>query len=92
MKYELQTRKIINSDIGINCPYMPKDGEYELCLIALLDDIKNLNVVLNATNIGSSVFIEIKEDADFQELHTNVKSIMGGDMFSKLRGQLKAIK
>ncbi|WP_318470841.1 hypothetical protein [Photobacterium leiognathi] len=85
MLYELQTRKIISSDIGVNCPHMPRDGEYELCLQALVEDIKNLSIVLNVTNIDNSVLIDIKSEEDFNELHANVKSIMGGDMFTKIR-------
>ena len=84
MKYILSTREIKESDLSVERPFMPEEGDYEIYLKALIEDIQNLDIVLNASISHGSITIEIKDEETFQELHANVKNILKGDMFNKL--------
>jgi hypothetical protein len=84
-KYKLLTREIIDSDIGAECPFMPEEGEYEIYLTALAEDINNLNVVLNSNIEGNSIVIELEVESDFEELHDQVKLILQSEISTKLK-------
>ena len=84
MKYILSTRKIIESDLCVERPFMPAEDDYDIYLKALIEDIQNLDIVLDASNTSGQIIIELKDKETFQELHTNVKNLLKGDMFSKL--------
>ena len=85
MKYKLSTRKINESDLGVECPFMPEEGDYEMYFNALVEEIKNMDMTLNVSHSSDSIIIEIKNESDFQRLHSNVKDFLSGEPFCKLR-------
>ena len=84
MKYQLSIRKIKESDLSVNRPFMPENENYELYLLALAEDIKNLHYVSELIQSGNDLLVTIKSDSDFEQLHSYVKKLLTNQFHDKL--------
>ena len=85
MKYKLVTREVEDKDIGVECPFMPEDGEYELYLNSLFQLISELEIVTDASLKGKTISIEVAQNECSENLRELVKPLIQGDTFTKLR-------
>lgn len=76
MIYKLGLREISDSDISAECPYMPEKEDYQMYVVAFIDDIKNLDIVESAHESNNSVIIKLVEHADFKQLHQAIIAIL----------------
>lgn len=84
MQYQLPIRKITNSDLSINRPFMQEDEDYEMCLSALVEEIKNLAYVSELNQSGNNLIITIENESDFELLHLAVKNLLNNQFHDKL--------
>lgn len=85
MKYELKMREIKESDLRVECPFLPEPEDYEIHLNALVEDINNLEAVLIADRIDSTIKIEVKKNVEPEELRLDIKPFISGDRFCQYR-------
>ena len=86
MKYKLSIRRIEESDLNVNSPYMPEEDDFEMYFSALIDDIKNIDVILNVTREADDLTIEIKEESDYTSMHSKIKELLKKqDYYTQLR-------
>ena len=48
MEYSLTIRRIVESDLGHNCHFLPEYYDLDMHLNALMEDIESINGVLDA--------------------------------------------
>ena len=84
MKYQISFRKITESDLSVNRPFMPEDEDYEIYLSALIEDIQNLDCVTDLTKNGNNVVISVENDSGFESLHLAVKKLLNDQFHDKL--------
>jgi hypothetical protein len=84
MQYQLSIRKIIESDLSINRPFMPEDDDYDMYLSAFTDDIQNLDYVSGLNQNGNDLVIKIENESDFEQLHSAVKELLNNQFHDKL--------
>lgn len=84
MKYQLSIRKIKESDLSVNRPFMPDNENYEMYLSAFIEDIDNLEFVSKLQKNGNNLIITIKNDSDFEQLYEAVKKLLNGSYYDKL--------
>lgn len=68
MKYSLGLREIAESDIKVDCPFMPNAEDYPMYVEAFVADFNNLEIVDNAFEINNSVIIELVEGVTGEQL------------------------
>ncbi len=76
MKYRLQIRRINESDLGAECPFMPEEDDFEIYLHALIEDVKSIEVVVSVSLDSDCLEIEIKSEDDFNTLRQKTKEIL----------------
>ena len=84
MQYKLAIRKIIESDLSVNRPFMPEDENYEMYLSALVEDIENIECVTELLQNGNDLVITIENESEFNQLHTGVKYLLNNSYNDKL--------
>lgn len=84
MQYQLSIRKIKESDLSVNRPFMPENENYEMYLSAFIEDIDNLDFVSELQRSGNNLTIMIKNDSNFEQLHKAVKKLLNGSYYDKL--------
>lgn len=84
MQYQLSIRKIKESDLSVNRPFMPENECYEMHLSAFIEDIDNLEFVSELQQSGNNLTITIKNDSDFEQLCETVKKLLNGSYYDKL--------
>ncbi|MEZ9464886.1 MULTISPECIES: hypothetical protein [Vibrio] len=68
MKYRLGLREITESDIRVDCPFMPEPEDYPMYVEAFVADFNNLEIVDNAFEENNSVVIELAEGVTGEQL------------------------
>jgi hypothetical protein len=86
MQYQLSIRKINESDLSVNRPFMPEDEDYEMYLSAFIEDVQNLECVtdLITNGNGNGIVITIENESDFEQLHAAVKHLLNNSFHDKL--------
>ena len=86
MKYKLPIRRMVESDLSLDCRILPDHDEFEMYLSALVEDIGNLNVVIKVSFDFDTkkLIIEINSESDFPQLHSSVKSLLQNQYLCKL--------
>lgn len=84
MQYQLSIRKIKESDLNVNRPFMPEDQDYEMYLSAFIEDVQNLDCVTELVTNGDSLVITIENESDFEQLHAAVKHLLNNSFHDKL--------
>ena len=85
MKYKLPIRKINESDIGADCPFMPEDDDFDMYLDALKEDIQNLDVVISLIQEDRNLIFEIESELAFPLLHSSIKDLLANQYWTKLK-------
>jgi len=57
MKYKLQIRKINESDLSVECPFMAEEGDFEMYVNAFKKDIEALKVVVSVSLLAECLEI-----------------------------------
>ncbi|GLP97125.1 hypothetical protein [Paraferrimonas sedimenticola] len=76
MNYKLGLREITESDINIECPFMPEKDDFPMHVAAFVEDIQHLEVVETAVEEGHSVLINLIEGATLEQLRKDCKSVL----------------
>jgi len=84
MQYQLSIRKITESDLSVNRPFMPENEHYEMYLSAFIDDIDYLEFVSEIQSSGNNIVITIENDSDFELLRVAVKNLLNESYHDKL--------
>jgi hypothetical protein len=84
MQYQISFRRITESDLSVNRPFMPEAEGYEMYLSALVEDIQNLDCVTAANRNGNSVVIAVETEKEFELLHSAVKELLNSQFHDKL--------
>ena len=84
MQYQISFRKITESDLSVNRPFMPEDEDYEMYLSALIEDIQNLDCVTALNQQGNIAVITVKNESDFELLRLAVKELLSNQFHDKL--------
>ncbi|MFS1437427.1 hypothetical protein [Shewanella sp. 10N.286.48.A6] len=84
MQYQLSIRKVNESDLSVNRPFMPEDEDYEMYLSAFIEDVQKLECVTELITNGNGLVIAIKNESDFEQLHTAVKHLLNNSFHDKL--------
>lgn len=84
MQYQLSIRKITESDLSVNRPFMPENEHYEMYFSAFIEDIESLEFVSELQLSGNTFVITIEHDTDFEQLHAAVKMLLNGSYHDKL--------
>ena len=84
MQYQLSIRKINESDLSVNRPFMPEDENYEMYLSAFIEDVQNLECVTEVITNANGLVITIENESDFEQLHAAVKHLLNNSFHDKL--------
>lgn len=84
MQYQISFRKITESDLSVNRPFMPENEDYEMYLSALVEDIQGLDCVVDLKQNGNNLVITIKNESDFELLHLAIKELLNNQFRDKL--------
>ena len=84
MEYQISFRKITESDLSVNRPFMPEYESYEMYLSALVEDIQNLDCVTEISQNENKVVVAVKTESDFELLHSAVKELLSNQFHDKL--------
>ncbi len=84
MQYQLSIRRITESDLSVNRPFMPEYEDYEMHLDALVEDIINFEFVEELNQSGNNLVITLKNKSDFELLHLEVKNLLSNPFHDKL--------
>ena len=84
MQYQLSIRKITESDLNVDRPFMPENEHYEMYLSAFVDDINNLEFVSKLQQNGSNLIVTIGNESDFEQLYEAAKKLLSGSYYDKL--------
>lgn len=84
MQYKLSIRKITKSDLSVNRPFMAGDEDYEMYLLAFIEDIKNLEFVTELITNSNILVITIENESYFEQLHAAVKQLLNNSYHDKL--------
>lgn len=84
MQYKLSIRKITESDLSVNRPFMPENEYYEMYLSAFIEDIDNLEFISALQQSGNNLIITIENDSDFEQLYKATKKLLNGLYHDKL--------
>ncbi|MUJ29737.1 hypothetical protein GNP73_17365 [Aliivibrio fischeri] len=75
MKYKLGLRPINESDIGIDCPFMPENENYDSYVSAFVEEINNLEIVKEAIESEGCAIIELENNVSLDVLRESLKSL-----------------
>ncbi len=78
MKYKLTVKPMVESEMSRECPFPPEKEDFEPYLIAMVEDLNNLNEVTNATiwNLDSGdIIIETNNSITEKQLCDAMKPI-----------------
>lgn len=84
MKYKLPIRRLNESDISATCPQIPEEDDFDIYFNALKEDIENIDIVVSITQEVADFIIEIKEESEFNLLHSTIKDMLLNQYSCKL--------
>ncbi|QDP00235.1 hypothetical protein [Thalassotalea sp. PS06] len=84
MQYKLSVRKVSESDLNVNRPFLPEEENFEMHLSAFIQDIELLEFVTKVQKSGDKLFITLDQEANFEQLHAEAKRLLNNSYFDKL--------
>ena len=85
MKFTLEIRPLTESDLSSSTPFLPEEGDYEMYVQALSEDIAQLEGILHVTQGNACLYIETEEPLGQEELKKRIKPIFTETIMQNLR-------
>lgn len=85
MKFILEIRPLTEKDLSSLAPFLPEDGDYEMYVQALSEDIAQVNGILQVTQANSCLYIETEESLSQEELKKRIKTLFTETIMQNLR-------
>ena len=85
MKFILEIRPLAENDLSPSAPFLPEDGDYEMYVQALSEDIAQLEGVLQVAQDKACLYIETEESLGQDELKKRIKPMFTETIMQNLR-------
>jgi hypothetical protein len=85
MKFTLEVKAIEFHELGPATPFLPEDDEYEMYLIALLEDLSRITAISKIWRNGSTFQIEPTCSMLQAEMSAFIKPVFNNDIINNLR-------
>lgn len=73
MKFEMKMRRIKESDIRAECPFLPDPDDYEMYLDSLVDDIKSLEFIRHVERVEDVISFKVKDGINEEVIRHKIK-------------------
>jgi hypothetical protein len=85
MIFILTIRPVAEGDLSPSTPFLPENDEYDIYLLALFEDLKQISVIKMVTPNNSSFSIETVERLSLDKLKKLIKSLFTEDLKRYIR-------